>query len=63
MSEFWKLLKESVIVQGIVTLALIVTVCVMVASEKTVPDNLWYATFAVLGFWFGSKVQNAIRSV
>jgi hypothetical protein len=60
MDKFWQLLEESVIVQSAVTLILIATLCVMLLRGQPIPDLLSSITFAVLGFWFGSKVQLAI---
>jgi len=60
MQKFWELLQESVIVQAIITLALVITVCYMVASGQEVPELLSTALMLVLGFYFGSKTQRVI---
>jgi len=57
MNKFLDLLRESVIVQSTVTLALVITLCVMFATERPVPDLLAQITLLVIGFWFGSKTQ------
>jgi hypothetical protein len=57
MDKFLDLLRESIIVQGLVTLCLIVTICILFATGKPVPDLLAQITLLVVGFWFGTKVQ------
>jgi len=59
VSKFWELLQESVIVQGLVTVALVGTLCTMFLMGRTVPDLLMQITLLVLGFWFGAKSQYA----
>jgi len=59
MSTFWTLLKESIIVQSIVTLALVLTIIILVLTEREVPDVMVNLTTLVIGFWFGTKVQHA----
>ena len=56
MQTFWTLFQESVIVQALVTLALIVTCCVIWITGKLLPPELFQVTVLVVGFWFGSKV-------
>ena len=60
MSNFWSLFKESVIVQAIITLILLVTICYMYVTGLEVPDTLGIAFGTVLGFYFGSKTQASI---
>jgi len=60
MAKFWELLQESVIVQALITLALVITTCYLVATGQDVPELLSTAMMLVLGFYFGSKVQHAI---
>jgi hypothetical protein len=60
MERFWELLQESVLVQGSVTLVLVVTLCFMFATGRPVPDTLIGFAMLVLGFWFGTKSQRAI---
>ena len=61
MSTFWNLLKDSVITQGLVTLALTVTVCYLGVTGQPVPELVAYGFTAVLGYFFGVKTQQAIR--
>jgi len=60
MAKFWELFQESVIVQAAITLALVLTVCYLVATGQEVPELLSTALMLVLGFYFGSKAQQQI---
>jgi glycerol uptake facilitator-like aquaporin len=60
MDKFWELFQESVIVQAVVTLLLIATMCALAIRGQSVPDWLIGFTSLVLGFWFGTKSQAAI---
>jgi len=62
MDRFWDLLERSVIIQGAVTLAFVITICVLVGMSRVVPQEMWVALGLVLGFWFGSKVQNEVHA-
>ena len=57
MRKFWDLLRDSIIVQGIITLALVLTCCYLWWTQQPVPDNLWTALTIVLGFFFGAKAR------
>jgi len=59
MSSFWALVERSVIVQAIITLALIGVVIYLVSTGQEVPDLIQTLTLLVVGFYFGSKVENA----
>lgn len=59
MDGFWELLKTSVIVQAVITLVLLGTIAYMYATGQEVPDQLVNFFAVVLGFYFGSKVENA----
>ena len=56
MSTFWSLLKESVIVQATLTLGIWAAIIYMVVTKQIVPDVLTNSGYAVLGFYFGSKL-------
>ncbi len=60
-ATFWTLLRESVIMQGLLTLMLAGTLCYLYAMGKPVPPDLAKLTFAVVAFWMGSKSQHAIE--
>ena len=61
MNKFWELFGQSVIVQALVTLAMVITICYMYVSNQEVPESLVLAFGTVLGFYFGSKSQNTIQ--
>ena len=55
MITFWTLLKESVIVQAILTLGFSSAVVYMLLVGQTVPNEMWGVFTLLLGFWFGTK--------
>ena len=55
MNTFWSLLKESVIVQAILTLGFSGAVVYMLVAGRPVPNEMWGAFTLLLGFWFGTK--------
>ncbi len=57
MTTFWRLLEESVIIQGVVTLSLIGAVVFLTVTEKVIPEALFGLTSLALGYYFGSKGQ------
>jgi uncharacterized membrane-anchored protein len=59
---FWKLLAESVIVQALVTLTLVVVCCYLAIKGQPIPEELKGATLLALGFYFGSKSQQYIHA-
>jgi hypothetical protein len=61
VSEFWRLLEESVIVQSVVTLVIISVIGYMVVAGQPMPKEFWAIAGSVIGFWFGSKAQMAER--
>jgi len=62
VDKFWQLLQESVIVQALITLALVATTCYLVATGREVPESLSTSLMLVLGFYFGSKTQQVISA-
>lgn len=60
MKGFWELFKTSVIVQALIAIMLLGTICYMYATGQEVPDQLTIFFGVVLGFYFGSKVQTSI---
>ena len=62
MQTFWDLFKQSVILQGILTLALWGTVIYLVIVQQPVPDLIAMGATSILGFWFGTKVQAAVQA-
>lgn len=63
MNKFWDLLRESVILQAILTTGIWGSVLFMMLAGRTVPEGLLGAANLVLGFYFGSKVAMAKGSV
>jgi hypothetical protein len=61
MNKFWELVKESVIVQGIVTVGLVTSVIYMSIVQIPVPESINTAMMLSLGFYFGSKVQHVVQ--
>ena len=58
---FMELLQDSVIVQSLVTLILVGVDAYLAVVNAPIPDSLINATMLVLGFWFGSKMNQAGR--
>jgi hypothetical protein len=56
-NTFWKLFEESVIVQSIITLVLVVTLCINSIIGVTVNEHVVSLTWIVVGFWFGQKLN------
>jgi membrane-bound ClpP family serine protease len=56
METFWTLLKESVILQAILTVGIWAAVIYLIVVGKEVPEVLTMAANLVLGFYFGSKL-------
>ncbi len=57
MTKFWELLEQSVVVQALVTLALVGAVVFLTVTGQEVPDALLNLTLIALGYYFGSKAQ------
>ena len=57
MATFWELFKSSVIVQSLVTLLLVATICYLYITQAEVPDGLYQLSGIVVGFWLGSKAS------
>lgn len=62
MDRFWELMEQSVIFQGIITLAFVVTACVMMVNGQTVPDLLQAGLMLILGWYFGAKTQQVANA-
>lgn len=58
MAKFLDLLERSVIVQAVATLACVGVLLFLVATGKPVPDVLSQITWALLGVYLGSKIEN-----
>ena len=55
MDTFIDLLKTSVIVQGVITIGLLVVVSILILQGRPVPQLLEALTTLTVGFYFGSK--------
>lgn len=62
LTTFWDLLRESVIIQGLLTVGLWSAILYMAVTGQPIPDILTGGGYAILGFWFGTKVQTAIHA-
>ena len=59
MDKLIYLIRESVIIQGILTIGLVGAAICLMLQGKEVPKDLWSLVILVVGFYFGSKVENA----
>lgn len=55
MQHFYDLLRESVIMQGVLAVMFGGVVCYMYATGQEVPDGLLTLLGAIIGFYFGGK--------
>lgn len=60
MNKLWELVKSSVVVQGVVTVAFVGTACYLYATGRPVPDTLLQLTGVATGFFFGAKAQQSL---
>lgn len=56
---FYDLLRESVIVQGLITLTVIGTISYLAITGQPIPDILQSFGGLIVGFYFGSKLALA----
>lgn len=59
MEQFWALFKQSVILQGAITLLCLGGTIFLVCAKQAVPDDLWKLNYIVVAFFFGSKSRPA----
>ena len=59
MNTLVDLFRQSVIIQAIITLIVISTIAFMYISGREVPDGLVNLAFIIVGYYFGSKTQQA----
>lgn len=55
MSDFWELLKESVITQAAITILVVCATLYLWVRGLPVPPELYTLDSLVIGFYFGSK--------
>jgi len=58
--ELLKLLRESVLVQSLLTLLVVATVCGLIICQRDVPKELWMLTGTIIGYWFRSKTDHNV---
>jgi len=63
MATFWGLFKESVIVQGCLTVLPLLVACYLWATGQELPVDLIELLRVVIAFWMGSKTQHLIEKV
>lgn len=61
LKQFWDLVKESTIVQGIITVSVVGVTCYLWATGQQVPQELWTADGIIIGFFFGAKTTQIVR--
>ena len=62
MDGFWQALRESVILQALMTLGLLGTIVYLYIAGRPVPQELTTAFMLILGFYFGSKTQAQLQA-
>jgi len=60
-TTFVSLFKKSVITQSLLAILIVGTICVLALRDLTVPAEIYGLGTLILGFFFGSKVQNSIN--
>jgi hypothetical protein len=60
MTKFWELLAESVIIQAILAIGLLSGILYLYVSGREVPQILMDAFMVILGYYFGTKSQQAV---
>ena len=59
MKKFWDLFAKSVIIQGLLTIGVLALIAYLLISNREVPTELWAIMSMIVGFFFGSKFQQA----
>ncbi len=59
MENFWELFQQSVIIQSIITLLLVGLIVYQAFVGVETPEIIETLAYLVVGFWFGSKIENA----
>lgn len=60
-SRFWDLFAQSVIIQSVVTLLLVVAIVTIAIQGRDIPTFLVELGMLVFGYWFGTKNQTQQR--
>lgn len=61
MDTFIDLLKSSTLIQALITFTMLVTITVLILTNRVVPDILTNAFLLILGYYFGTKSQQALE--
>lgn len=59
MSKFWDLFGQSVVTQAVITILVVGTASYLWIKGEPVPSDLYGVLYIAIGFFFGSKYQNA----
>jgi len=59
--NFWDLLSESTIFQGLITMAAMCIWAYLLVTGRSVPDTLQVVVGTVVGFFFGGKYVQAVQ--
>jgi uncharacterized membrane protein AbrB (regulator of aidB expression) len=60
VDTFWTLFKENVIIQALLALMFGATICYMYIAQLGVPMELVALVSVIIGYFFGSKTQQAV---
>jgi len=60
MNTFWALVRESIICQGVLTLAYAGVCLYLAVTGREIPEEISQGLWVILGFWFGTKVQHSV---
>ena len=63
MTEFWRLFRESTIIQGLVTVMFTSVVCYAIVTQIDLGEQFWAMFGIIVGFWFGNKTNQQVREV
>lgn len=61
MDKFWELLRESVIISGVLALALIGGVIYLAVTAQPIPEILAALAGTAVGYFMGGKAKTAIE--
>lgn len=56
-NKFYDLLRESVLVQALITFLFGAVICYLAIVGRPIPEMLTTAFMVIIGFYFGQKVQ------
>jgi len=62
MKTFWQLLRDSVILQSLMVMMVMGSVCFLAITGKPIPEVMVNVTMLIAGFFFGAKSITAVQS-